>query len=887
MKTLLTAVVLVAGVASSASAGPAADGLRRDVQVVQGSGVGGTLRVTVLDQTDAALIIALVSLVDSRGVEQAAPVDDRGVAVFENLAPGSYQIKAQAESFRTITTPYTVRRGDNRTTLRLALATIEQAVVVEEKDAAGKRDNGFTQTLTQEQIDSLPDDPDEMAEELMRMAGPGAQIFVNGFRGGRMPPKDQIQQIRFHTNSFSAEYHEAGMIRVEVITKPGLGGWRGHTNFGFRDESLNATNAFATEKGPEQMRRYMVNFQGPIARGKTGLTMSFDGNSSYESRTIVAKAPGGAPLNQLAVAPTAAMNFNARIEQQAGANGQLQAEYTRRQNERSNLGVGDFDLPERAYATDNTTDIFRLRSTNVIGKKVFSEFRFSVIDSVLSTTPASMLPTIRVNDAFNAGGAGQMGDRSAREIEVAQNFDFTIGRRHSLRAGVLIEAGWWDSNQRSNAFGTYTFTNLENYNAGRPATYTIRTGDAVVDYAQTKAGWFIQDDFRPSRALQLSLGLRHELQTQVDSRWNLAPRAAFTWNATRTATIRGGYGIFYDWFDAGVYEQTIRVDGTRQIDVIVQDPGFPAAEGAGTTLPASIIRAGAIGQPIIQQASIGLEKPLAPWADFRTDYMWTRGRNTLRAVNVNAPVNGVRPDPSFGNITEIQSTGARALDRLTVAFNARYMPRRMMGMVMYQLASARNFADAPTALPSDSTNPDADWGPAANDVRHRLFFNFNTPIARGVRMGVNIQGSSALPYNITTGLDTNGDSVFNDRDPGVKRNSGRGAAQWTSNLRINRSIGLGGVRSGPPNMPLPPPPPTGGAMAQRVGGGGPGGDGPQMVVMEGTNARYRLDLYMNVQNLFNRTNYNAFIGNQLSPFFGTATSAGPARRVEIGASINF
>ena len=76
-------------------------------------------------------------------------------------------------------------------------------------------------------------------------------------------------------------------------------------------------------------------------------------------------------------------------------------------------------------------------------------------------------------------------------------------------------------------------------------------------------------------------------------------------------------------------------------------------------------------------------------------------------------------------------------------------------------------------------------------------------------------------------------------------------------------------------------------MAQRVGAGGPGGDGPQMMVMEASNARYRLDLYMNVQNLFNRTNYNAFVGNQLSPYFGTATSASPARRVEIGASVSF
>jgi len=855
-------------------------------QVVQGTGVGSSLRVTVLDQTEAALIIAQVTIVDSRGVEQTAPVDDRGVAVFENLNPGNYQVKATAESFRPLATPYNVRRGENRTTLRLALATIEQTVLVLDQSAADRRDNGFTQTLTQDEIDSLPDDPDEMAEELMRMAGPSAQIFVNGFRGGRMPPKDQIQQIRFHTNSFSSEYHEAGMIRIEVITKPGMGGWRGQTNFGFRDESLNAKNHFADAKGPEQMRRYMLNFSGPIAKGKTGLSVSFDGNSSYDSRTIVAQSPTG-NVNALAVAPTDAMNFMARVEHLVGTSSQIQAEYSRRQNDRSNIGVGDFDLPERAYATNNSTDTFRLRSTNVIGKKVFSELKFSMIDSTLSTASASVLPTIRVNEAFTAGGAGQMGDRHAREIEVAQNFDFTVGRKHSFRVGALVEAGWWDSNQRSNAFGTYTFTSMDAYTLGLPATYTIRTGDPVVDYSQVKAGWFIQDDFRPARTLQVSLGVRQEIQTQVDSRWNFAPRAAFTWNATKTTTLRGGYGIFYDWYDSALYEQSIRVDGTHQIDVVVQNPGFPVTDGGGTRLPASVIRAASLGQPIIQQASFGLEKPLASWADFRTDYMWTRGSNTLRSVNVNAPVNGVRPDPALGNITEIQSSGKRASDRLTVALNARYIPRRVLGMVMYQLSSIRNYGDSPLSLPSDSNNPALDWGPAAQDVRHRIFFNFNTPLGNGVRMGLNVQGSSALPYNITTGLDTNGDTVFNDRAPGVERNSGRGASQWTANVRFNKSIGLGGIRSGPPNMPLPPPPPPGGANAQRVGGGGPGGDGPQMVVMEGGNAKYRLDFYLNIQNAFNNVNYNAFVGNQLSPFFGTATSAGAPRRVELGFSLGF
>lgn len=886
MRKLVALAVFVVSMTSAAT--PAAAGGSAEEQVVQGSGVGSSLRVTVLDQTDAALVIARVTVVDARGVSHAAPVDDRGIAVFENLNPGTYQVTAAADSFRPITMPYNVRRGENRTTLRLAVATIEQTVVVQDQDAANRRDNGFTQTLTQDQIDALPDDPDEMAEELMRMAGPGAQIFVNGFRGGRLPPKDQIQQIRFNTNSFSAEYHEAGMVRIEVITKPGMGGWRGMTNFGFRDESLNAKNHFADEKGAEQMRRYMVNFQGPIAKGKTGLTVSFDGNSSYDSRTINAISPTGS-VTGLAETPVDAMNFSARVEHLVGANSQIQAEYQRRQNDRRNIGVGDFDLPERAYATDNSTDTLRLRSTSVIGKKVFSEFRFSLIDSTLSTTSMSNQPTIRVNEAFTSGGAGQMGDRHAREIELAQNFDFTIGRKHSMRAGVLFEAGWWDSNQRSNAFGTYTFTSLDAYRAGTPATYSIRTGDPVVEYSQVKAGWFLQDDFRPSRDLQMSVGVRQEIQTQVDSRWNLAPRAAFTWSATKKTTVRGGYGIFYDWYDSALYEQTIRVDGLHQIDRIVQNPSFPVTGGAGTVLPASIIRSASLDQPLIQQASIGLERPLATWADFRTDYMWTRGRNTLRAINANAPVNGVRPVATVGNITEIRSTGKRASDRVTVAFNARYMPRRILGMVMYQYTNSRNFADSPTALPSDSTNPDADWGPSAMDVRHRIFFNFNAPLANGVRLGLNVQGSSPLPYTITTGLDGNGDTVFNDRPAGVGRNSARGAAQWSTNMRLSKSFPLGGTRSGPPGMPpLPPPPSGGGAMNQRVGGGGPGGgDGPQMVVMEMTNARYRLDVFLNIQNAFNNVNYNAFIGNQLSQFFGQATSAAAPRRVEVGFSLGF
>ncbi len=175
-----------------------------------------------------------------------------------------------------------------------------------------------------------------------------------------------------------------------------------------------------------------------------------------------------------------------------------------------------------------------------------------------------------------------------------------------------------------------------------------------------------------------------------------------------------------------------------------------------------------------------------------------------------------------------------------------------------------------------------------------MFFMFNTPLFNGIRAGFNLQASSAMPYTITTGRDANGDTVFNDRPTGVGRNSARGSAQLNASLRINKSIGLGGAAAGPGGpgmMPMPPGGGGGGAAMQRgPGGGGPGGgggDGPQMVVMEGGNQRYRIDFYAQIQNLFNTVNYNAYVGNLLSPYYGTATSAGPARRIEIGATFGF
>lgn len=849
-----------------------------------------TVRVTVRDETEAALIHATVTLTDSTGVARQVLVDESGVATFTGLIPGTYQITVEAEGFQGFTGQVAVRRGNNSAIATLTVAFREQ-IEVTEISAADRRDNGFSTTLSREDIDALSDDPDEMAEQLMQMAGPGAQIFIDGFRGGRLPPKDQIQQIRFNTNSYSAEYHEAGMVRIEVITKPGMGNWRGTTNFGFRDESLNATNKFASFRGPEQQKRFMFNMQGPLLKGKTGISFAADGNMSYDSQTIVANTPLG-EVNGQVRRPVEGVNATVRLEQLLGPTAQIRAEYTHREDSRNNLGVGDFDLWDRAYSVDTATDALRIRNTRTIGKSVFSELRVEFTQSSNGATSVSNAPTIRVLDQFTSGGAGQMGVREGRQFSVAQNFDFSIAK-HMLRAGVLVDGAWWDSNQQTNANGLFTFSTMDDYLAGRPSTYTRRIGDPQVAYSQFQAGWYLQDDFRVSKNLSASVGVRQEVQTNLDDKFNLAPRAAFTY-ALRKGNIRGGYGIFYDWLESSVYEQVVRVDGTQQTDEVILDPSYPdPGLGAGTSLAASRIQLGPqMTQPTIHQASIGWERPLGEVGNVRTDYMLIRGYETLRSVNVNAPLDGVRPDPTAGNVTQIESTGRRASDRITVALLLRQpRVRGLMGNVMYQYTNSRNFADSPLTLPSDSYNPDADWGPSSMDIRHRLFFMLNTPLLQGVRMSMQAQYSSAPPYTITTGIDNNDDTVFNDRPAGIGRNSERGASQWNVNLRLNRSFNLGGVLGGDGPMMLgggaPPPPPTNNQQGPG-GGAGAGGGGPvQMVMMDGNASRYRLDLYVQAFNVLNTANYNAFVGNQLSPYYGQPTSAAPPRRIEIGASLSF
>jgi len=383
--------------------------------------IESSLRVTIVDPNGAAIPNARISIGKQ---PQTTITNTRGEAALNQLPAGKHPLQISATGFALLTIKdFNLKPGPNQIEVKLEIATVQDEVTVDRDKREANTDprgDAFTTVLTAEQLAQLPDDPEELEQAIRNLAGPGATFRVNGFRGGKLPPKNQIREIRFRTNAYAAESHEASFISVDIHTKPGLDNWHGGFNFGFRDESLNARNAFAGFRAPEQNRRFGFEFGGPLWKKRTSLFLSADGVNSFEAKTIVAALSDASYLDQIRQ-PWRTLNLNARVEHLLTPTHTARVEYQRNATRRDNNGAGNFDFPERGFTTDTAEHLFRLADSGVVGKKLFNEIRFQARWEAVDIDSLSNQQTIQVPSAFTRGGAQVASTRRVREFEIADN----------------------------------------------------------------------------------------------------------------------------------------------------------------------------------------------------------------------------------------------------------------------------------------------------------------------------------------------------------------------------------------------------------------------------------------------------------------------------------
>jgi hypothetical protein len=364
------------------------------------------------------------------------------------------------------------------------------------------------------------------------------------------------------------------------------------------------------------------------------------------------------------------------------------------------------------------------------------------------------------------------------------------------------------------------------------------------------------------------------MQTGIGDRSALAPRLGLSRGFRRNTTnVRAGYGWFYGWMPVRIEEGTIRLSqGSTEEEIIIRNPAFPDPFASGTITtrrdpPTRLTLSDGASLPRWQRASIGIDHQIRQGLRINLDTFYEATSNDFRSLDLNAPRDGIRPDDSFGRVLLVQSIGRSRRTGFNLDLN--FSPRQgIFSSVRYGFSNSRNDSDDALTPPATGTFL-TEWS-RTRDSRHRLNWNIGLPIQRwGIVTSFNGRWNSGGYYNLTSGVDENGDAIFNDRPAGVPRNSLQASSTTQTDVRVSWTV--------------PAFRPASSALFQRgPGGGGRGGGG-----RGAGNQGRRLEFHLSATNVLNRVNRTSYVGVMNSPLFLQATSAQAARRVELGWRFSF
>lgn len=834
----------------------------------------GSLHISVIDQNRNFISTFTARIKKGQQIVAEVISKDNFDVVFSKIEVGSYILEIESEGFKPQSLEVKIKSERSKISVILKIAEIVENVKIDLAAKDQRVEESFNNFLTAEQIAALPDDPREMEAALRRIAGDNNVVIrVDGFSGGRLPIKSQIASVRIVRSSYDAEHHELGMIYVDVVTKVGSRRFSGSISFDFNDEAFNARNAFAKIRFPEQNRNTFFYLSGPIKENKTDFSLVFTNSNYLKSQNIVAFLPDGIfkdSINSL----TSSNFLDLRVNHNLTKNLPIKLSYQFSDGISNNLGIGDFNLPDKAFDLKTRSQEFRFSTVGYFANKFLNEFRVQYKEENLRTIPQSEETSVIVLDSFRSGGAGNFQRNLKRSFWLADNLLFGF-KKHALKFGGTISFENEKQDSAYNQNGTFIFSTLQDFSLGRPSIFSRSLGIRKAEVLQYQIGLFVQDDIQIRKNFIASFGLRYEWQNNINDNNNFSPRLAFSWSPFKDGrtTLRLGAGLFYNWLEIRNLLAILSQDNTQPGEIIIINPSYPIpfSSDVSRLLPPSFTqKAEDLDNPYVFHTSFIVQQRISEKTNFRAEYIYQKGLHQFRSRDINAPFEGIRPDSDFGRIVQIESSAFFSRNSIVFSLDGN-LTKKVFYTFNYNLSKVISDSNGFFGLPSDSYDLRNDISEANDDQRHRFSSYLSWQIKKGLRFSTIYSAKSPLPYTITTGQDNNNDTVFNDRPFNFGRNSERGT--WYKQLDISLSYIFSFINrnNGKSNKDF--------SIVTTSSESG----------YDFTDAekRFSLRFFANAGNVLNQNNLNNFVGVQTSPFFRQATSAKQARKITFGIRFNF
>ena len=667
---------------------------------------------------------------------------------------------------------------------------------------------------------------------------------------------DVVQEFQVITSQFSAEFgHSLGGI-VSAVTKSGTNEFHGTGYVYDRPGDLDAKNGLTGARAPFNQQQFGGVLSGPILKNRAHFIGSFEGTNQDSQLVVTSEVkPGAFPAtlnryqgfaketHRLANNHNAQLRFNIDNNQSIG-------------------GFGGLVLPDGGTRSKRASWELQGTITSVLSPKVVNEARFQYSRFVNESTNLAPGPRV-IYTGLGTFGANPGSPQDIRENRI--QFNDKLSRdfgAHRTFIGVDMSRIAKTGVFNADSVGVYTFSAGTPYpfDPRSPATYPAQFAQgftdprrpitlhrdfapfdfAGIDRSYTNVDLFAQDDWEVQRGFTLNLGARYERQTSSPDKNNIMPRTGFAWDTHKDGrmVVRGGYGRFYDQlFDnipntedlfgiTGNFSITLTPGGNPGVfptfpTVLTSLPaGFGAVLGRTVTLDLGALDPSARKTPFSDQFTIGLAREIQSDLALTVDYIYLRGHDLFRTVDLNGPsafdtttgatrtvaqADATRPygSPSrvpgpygiteggFKQVRAVVSEGNGWYHGLKLNLTKRFSHNHFY-QVSYTISRAENEQDDFGSAAQGSDPFDFRRARAFNDVPHVFVLNSTYILPYAISLSGIVSVKSGLPVDPLAGTDLNGDGFTTDRPGALARNSLRLPTARTLDMSAAKTIAVSG-----------------------------------------------------------------------------------------------